>query len=128
MNRAERYATILVFVVLLGSTLFFTIALYLTSIHNYEIVSITTVSKMADGKTLAVLSGSLLDVYPYASWKTVVLGNGNSSFNSFDSAEVIQWAIEYTNDNTVFIRAGDYILTHGFFSGNSNTTIIGETP
>ena len=122
MNRAERYALLLVFAIVFGSTLFFSALLYMDTYHTYEFYRHTTVFRSADGKVMAVLANTLIDTYPFAPLKN---SGYNRTFSSSDDLDVFLWAIKNSGDRVVYLRTTILILNKTNLN-LSGFTIIGE--
>lgn len=114
MNRSERYAAILVFAVVLGSTLFFSALLYMANYHTVTQICMT-VSVNPNGYLAQM---GVKDNYPFMPSKSQFFGEQLAGGNA---SQIIQWALDNTK-NGFKMTKGNYhlngtIILHGSFYG-----------
>jgi len=119
VNRAEKYAAIIVFAIVLGSTLFFSALLYMDNYHiitdteNVIVVSVTSSGYLAQrGITIT---------YPFQPSKTYFSVEHLTSDNAF---QVIQWAID--NADEVYFTGGYYHMNSSTVYVDSNSKLDGD--
>jgi hypothetical protein len=120
MNRAEKYASILVFSIMLFSTIFFSAVVLCDQYHyTYSAINTILVSITSDGKTQAQESIKITEFYPYRlngnHYEATYLNSGRA-VSSFNTSSVIQWAID-NQRGVIDFQKGGYNLTNTVMMG-----------
>ena len=101
MLKSERYASVLVFSLIIGGLIFCFASIYTQMYHvtSYKGMTVSVINNDYSAKI------GVHDIYPYYPEKNQFFGE---QFNSGNASQVIQWALD--NSNEVQFTQGNYYL------------------
>ncbi len=128
MNRAEKYTTLLVFLIVTGSIITLSSLIYMNTYHVVEQREDFVVWQ-SNGIYGADQIVRLIDTYPYLDKQIILDRYVAASFTDKDWLPVVCWALDSSDDRSVYLQSNAIPLDmSGKVTFPSGTYILGDVP